>query len=154
MLTHSLHFELTTSTKERIISGNCAMKAAQSNEKTIQQQPFHTFYHCRMLCWASEGKCMKCIHMDLANPANSKLVGVVHADIKNFTAMSRAISSVEVMHFLNTLFSQFDDLVDSMEHLGLYKVETIGGCLYITLLSEFQVVGLHGAPVAARAYVS
>uniref|UniRef100_A0A7S3VTA0 Guanylate cyclase domain-containing protein n=1 Tax=Dunaliella tertiolecta TaxID=3047 RepID=A0A7S3VTA0_DUNTE len=55
-------------------------------------------------------------------------VTVMFADIKNFTAMSRAISSVEVMHFLNTLFSQFDDLVDSMEHLGLYKVETIGDC--------------------------
>ncbi|KAF5833157.1 hypothetical protein DUNSADRAFT_10644 [Dunaliella salina] len=55
-------------------------------------------------------------------------VTVMFADIKNFTAMSRAVSSVEVMHFLHTLFSQFDALVDSMEELGLYKIETIGDC--------------------------
>lgn len=37
------------------------------------------------------------------------------------------MSSAEVMHFLHTLFTQFDSLVDSMEDVGLYKVETIGG---------------------------
>ncbi|KAF5832026.1 hypothetical protein DUNSADRAFT_12242 [Dunaliella salina] len=55
-------------------------------------------------------------------------VTVMFADIKQFTNMSRAVSSAEVMHFLHTLFSQFDDLVDALEHLGLYKIETIGDC--------------------------
>ncbi|KAF5832019.1 hypothetical protein DUNSADRAFT_12235 [Dunaliella salina] len=55
-------------------------------------------------------------------------VTVMFADIKEFTSMSRAISSAEVMHFLHTLFSRFDALVDAMEELGLYKIETIGDC--------------------------
>lgn len=49
-------------------------------------------------------------------------ITIMFADIKNFTAMSGAVSCAEVMHFLHTLFSQFDSLVDSMEALGLYKV--------------------------------
>jgi len=46
--------------------------------------------------------------------------------------MSRAVSSAEVMHFLHTLFSEFDSLVESMEDMGVFKVETIGGvCAFV-----------------------
>jgi len=67
-------------------------------------------------------------------------VTVMFVDIKNFTAMSRAISSAEVMHFLHTLFSRFDALIDSKEELGLYKVETIGGVLQIVTHCNLQLV--------------
>jgi len=34
---------------------------------------------------------------------------------------------MEVMNFLDGLFTMFDGLVEALEHHGVYKVETIGG---------------------------
>lgn len=48
--------------------------------------------------------------------------------------MCGKIRSDEVMHFLHTLFSQFDALVDKYECRGVYKVETIGGAYFLCLL--------------------
>jgi len=39
------------------------------------------------------------------------------------------------MAFLDSLFTRFDSLVDSMENFGVYKVETIGGaCILLRVL--------------------
>ncbi len=50
-------------------------------------------------------------------------VTVLFADIANFTTMSAAADPVDVVNFLNNIFSQFDDLAD--QH-GLEKIKTIG----------------------------
>jgi guanylate cyclase len=50
-------------------------------------------------------------------------VTVLFADIVNFTAMSATADPVEVVNFLNDLFSGFDDL--AAKH-GLEKIKTIG----------------------------
>ncbi len=50
-------------------------------------------------------------------------VTVLFADIVNFTTMSADTDPVDVVNFLNDLFSQFDDLVEAR---GLEKIKTIG----------------------------
>ncbi len=50
-------------------------------------------------------------------------VSVLFADIVNFTTMSADADPVDVVNFLNTIFSDFDDL--SRKH-GLEKIKTIG----------------------------
>ena len=50
-------------------------------------------------------------------------VTVLFADIVNFTTMSADADPVDVVNFLNTIFSDFDDL--SLKH-GLEKIKTIG----------------------------
>ena len=39
--------------------------------------------------------------------------------------MSEKVDPAEVMHFLNTLYSRYDQLLDDW---GVYKVETVGDC--------------------------
>jgi len=51
-------------------------------------------------------------------------VTILFTDLVGFTAMSQSCEPYEVMHFLHTLFSAFDDLIDTDSHL--WKVETIG----------------------------
>jgi len=51
-------------------------------------------------------------------------VTILFTDIVGFTRMSQQCKPDEVMHFLHTLYVQFDDLVEMDCHL--WKVETIG----------------------------
>uniref|UniRef100_A0A7S2T5X4 Guanylate cyclase domain-containing protein n=1 Tax=Chloropicon primus TaxID=1764295 RepID=A0A7S2T5X4_9CHLO len=53
-------------------------------------------------------------------------VTVLFTDIVGFTAMSGTCPPHEVMSFLHTLFSAFDDLIDDDPSDQLWKVETIG----------------------------
>lgn len=53
---------------------------------------------------------------------------VLFADIVNFTPLSAQMSPVELVELLNTVFSQFDALV---EHYGLEKIKTIGDCYMV-----------------------
>uniref|UniRef100_A0A6S8Q644 Guanylate cyclase domain-containing protein n=1 Tax=Dunaliella tertiolecta TaxID=3047 RepID=A0A6S8Q644_DUNTE len=58
-----------------------------------------------------------------------KGVTLLFMDIVGFTSMSKNVKPVEVMVFLNTLFSLFDRLTD--EH-GVHKVETAGDCYIVS----------------------
>ena len=42
--------------------------------------------------------------------------------------MSKEVEAAEVMHFLNTLYSRYDQLLDTW---GVYKVETVGDCYVV-----------------------
>ena len=42
--------------------------------------------------------------------------------------MSKEVEPAEVMHFLNTLYSRYDMLLDEW---GVYKVETVGDCYVV-----------------------
>lgn len=50
-------------------------------------------------------------------------VSLLFADIVNFTPLSSRLSASELVQFLNSIFSEFDQLV---EHHGLEKIKTIG----------------------------
>ena len=52
-------------------------------------------------------------------------VTILFADICGFTSMSEKVDPDGVMHFLNTLYSRYDQLLDDW---GVYKVETVGDC--------------------------
>ncbi|GLI68295.1 hypothetical protein VaNZ11_012656 [Volvox africanus] len=54
-----------------------------------------------------------------------RCVTVLFADIVGFTTMCNCLEPLEVMNFLNGLYTRFDSLCDIY---GVYKVETIGDC--------------------------
>ncbi|GLI68293.1 hypothetical protein VaNZ11_012654, partial [Volvox africanus] len=54
-----------------------------------------------------------------------RCVTVLFADIVGFTTMCNCLEPLEVMNFLNELYTRFDSLCDIY---GVYKVETIGDC--------------------------
>ncbi|KXZ44778.1 hypothetical protein GPECTOR_62g893 [Gonium pectorale] len=55
-------------------------------------------------------------------------VTVLFADIVGFTSMCNELEPLQVMAFLNGLFTRFDSLCDIY---GVYKVETIGDCFMV-----------------------
>ncbi|MGK7925142.1 MAG: adenylate/guanylate cyclase domain-containing protein, partial [Spirulina sp.] len=55
-------------------------------------------------------------------------VTILFADIVGFTALSSRLSPIELVKFLNEIFSQFDKLVDEF---GLEKIKTIGDAYMI-----------------------
>ncbi|KXZ52429.1 hypothetical protein GPECTOR_9g473 [Gonium pectorale] len=57
-----------------------------------------------------------------------RCVTVLFADIVGFTSMCDCLEPLQVMAFLNSLFTRFDSLCDVY---GVYKVETIGDCFMV-----------------------
>ena len=55
-------------------------------------------------------------------------VTVLFADIVGFTRLAARLPPERIVHLLNELFCQFDDLVD---RLGLEKIKTIGDCYMV-----------------------
>ncbi|PNW88459.1 hypothetical protein CHLRE_01g030500v5 [Chlamydomonas reinhardtii] len=53
---------------------------------------------------------------------------VLFTDVVGFTSMSKEVEPSEVMHFLNELYTIFDDLVDLHD---LYKLDTVGDCYIV-----------------------
>mmetsp|Transcript_26358 Transcript_26358/g.71294 ORF Transcript_26358/g.71294 Transcript_26358/m.71294 type:complete len:144 (+) Transcript_26358:182-613(+) len=56
-------------------------------------------------------------------------VTLLFMDICGYTSMSKEVEPVQVMVFLNTLFSLIDQLVDVH---GVHKVETAGDCYIVS----------------------
>jgi len=56
-------------------------------------------------------------------------VTILFTDIVGFTAMAQQSLPYEVMHFLNNLFTAFDEFVDLESHL--WKVETVGDAFMV-----------------------
>jgi len=56
-----------------------------------------------------------------------QLVSVIFTDMKGFTAFSSKVTPVELVNFLNHMYSSFDRISD--KH-GVYKVEIIGDAYY------------------------
>ena len=55
-------------------------------------------------------------------------VTILFTDMKGFTAFSSRIQPSELVDFLNTMYSAFDEILDKF---GLYKVEVIGDAYYV-----------------------
>jgi class 3 adenylate cyclase len=66
---------------------------------------------------------------------------VLFADIVGFTALSKDLSPITLVKYLNEIFSQFDDLT---EKYGLEKIKTIGDAYMVASIGEDSPV------VAAR----
>lgn len=64
------------------------------------------------------------------------------ADIVGFTDMSKEVAPIEVMAFLNGLYSAYDALCDE---LGVYKVETVGDC-YVSCVTSMCHSHQHARP--------
>ncbi|GIL53829.1 hypothetical protein Vafri_9470 [Volvox africanus] len=67
------------------------------------------------------------IHLDGGVPLATahRCVTVLFADIVGFTTMCNCLEPLDIMNFLNGLYTRFDSLCDIY---GVYKVETIGDC--------------------------
>lgn len=56
---------------------------------------------------------------------------VLFADIVGFTSLSSKLPPIDVVSFLNRIFSRFDECV---EYYGLNKLKTIGDCYMVTCI--------------------
>jgi len=56
-------------------------------------------------------------------------VSVLFSDIKGFTKFCSSVQAVDVVRALNTLYMSFDE---SLEKLGVFKVETIGDAYFVS----------------------
>ncbi|KAL6761031.1 hypothetical protein V8C86DRAFT_2545790 [Haematococcus lacustris] len=72
---------------------------------------------------------------DLAN--THEKVMVLFCDVVGFTSMSKEVEPSQVMHFLNELYENFDELVDEYD---MYKLDIVGDCYIVVagLLKEDQ----------------
>lgn len=61
-------------------------------------------------------------------------VTIMFADIVSFTDMCDVVDPEEVMHFLNVVFGEFDEVARIFD---IYKVETAGDC-YVAVSGMFQ----------------
>lgn len=59
---------------------------------------------------------------------NHKMITILFADIVSFTTMCNQLPPLEVMRFLNQLYSKLDAKLDIFR---VYKVETIGDCYMV-----------------------
>ncbi|KAF5831690.1 nucleotide cyclase [Dunaliella salina] len=71
-------------------------------------------------------------------------VTLLFMDIVGFTGMSKEVKPVQIMAFLNTLFSHFDKLIDIH---GVHKVETAGDCYIVSGGLMRQADGFGGMEV-------
>jgi len=56
-------------------------------------------------------------------------ITILFTDIVGFTSMSQECEPYEIMHFLHSLFVEFDNLIERDEHL--WKVETVGDAFMV-----------------------
>eukprot|EP01029_Cantina_marsupialis_P028311 TRINITY_DN775_c0_g5_i1.p1 TRINITY_DN775_c0_g5~~TRINITY_DN775_c0_g5_i1.p1 ORF type:complete len:1583 (+),score=471.53 TRINITY_DN775_c0_g5_i1:90-4838(+) len=97
-------------------------------EKTIKKEEERSTKLLSLLLPLSIVDELKAKETDAVIAHHFDCVTVLFTDLKGFTAFSSTKTPAELVQFLNTLYSQFDKI---LEKYGLWKVEVIGDAYFV-----------------------